>query len=586
MTTSDPRTLHSTHPNYVGQQFQAPQYGAPQYGAPQYGAPQDGAQGFAGQQFPGPVPPPGSPPSRKRPLVGKLIAGLVAAGLVVGGAGTWMTLSGSSAEAALQTTSFAGANPTTNPFGTDNPQVAKVAATGPQAGDTPGMFAATTPPSCDNAAFLSQLQADPAKLAAFGGVFGIGAGDVPAFVNSLSPVVLRAASSVTDHPFTNGAFVGQPAVLAAGTAVLVNSYGEPTVKCFNGNPLTAGASTAGAVTITPTNQVIAQFRFTSVDNTRVVVIPGKPDPKPNPGPNPSPGTPGTQPGGTVLRPKAGECDPIACRDVPKPGTGDPVLNAKAADAAAQAAGARKDATEARAKADNLKSNAQFLANAATAAENQLQLQGRAFTQAGRDLTAARAANDAAQAALANDALNPVLQRNADAANTALVNAFGGFKAALDNAQRAKTDRDGAKEQAEAAAGQFTNADAAATSAEGVATAVDTIAKTAKEKADKARTDNPTTATDTQTDTGKAATAPTPGTGQDPAATTPTTGATGADTGAGTTGTGTTGTGTTGTTSTTGTTGTGTTGTTGTGAGTTGTGTTGGGSDTGGGVTGH
>jgi hypothetical protein len=266
MTTFDPRTVR---PSYPDQQF-------------------GGAQQFPGQQFPGPVPPPPSRPSRKRPLAAKIVTGLVAVAIVAGGAGTWIALSGTSAEAAVQSTSFAGANPTTSPFGTDNPEVATVAATGQQTGDTPAMYAATTPPSCNNADFLSQLQADPNKLAAFGGVFGIGPADVPAFVNSLSPVVLRAATSVTDHPFTDGAFVEQRAVLAAGTAVLVNSYGEPTAKCFNGNPLTAGAPASDAVTVAPTATAMTTFQFTTIDNSGPVVVTTPPDPKPIPGPNPTP----------------------------------------------------------------------------------------------------------------------------------------------------------------------------------------------------------------------------------------------------------------------------------------------------------
>jgi hypothetical protein len=244
-------------------------------------------QPYGTPQFRGPVPPP--PPLRtrkRRPLVGKIVAGVVAAGLVAGGAGTWVALSGSDETAAVQATSFAGSDPTTTPFGTDAPQVVTVAATGPQAGDTPAMYAATTPPACDTASYLSQLQADPAKLAAFGGVFGLGAGDVPAFVQSLSPVVLRAATAVTDHPYADGAFVEQPAVLAAGTAVLVNSYGEPTVKCFNGNPLTAGAATPGAVTVTPT--AMTTFHFTTISGTGTVDVPTPHDPKPHPGPNPAP----------------------------------------------------------------------------------------------------------------------------------------------------------------------------------------------------------------------------------------------------------------------------------------------------------
>ncbi|NMO93709.1 DUF6777 domain-containing protein [Actinomycetospora sp. TBRC 11914] len=235
---------------------------------------------------PGPVPPP--PPVRRprRPVVGKIVAGAVAVALVAGGAGAWVAFSGAGEAAAVQSTSFAGSDPTTVPFGTDAPQVATVAATGPQAGDTPAMYAATTPPSCDTTAYMAALQADPAKLAAFGGVFGLGPADVPAFVRSLSPVVLRAATSVTDHPFTDGAFVERPAVLAPGTAVLVNSYGEPTVKCYNGNPLTAGATVPNAVTVTPT--AMTTFHFTTIAGSGTVDVPTPRDPKPHPGPNPAP----------------------------------------------------------------------------------------------------------------------------------------------------------------------------------------------------------------------------------------------------------------------------------------------------------
>jgi hypothetical protein len=98
--------------------------------------------------------------------------------------------------------------------------------------------------------------------------------------------VLRAATSVTDHPYTDGAFVERPAVLAAGTAVLVNSYGEPTVKCYNGNPLTAGATVPGAVTVTPT--AMTTFHFTTVTGAGTVDVPTPHDPKPHPGPNPAP----------------------------------------------------------------------------------------------------------------------------------------------------------------------------------------------------------------------------------------------------------------------------------------------------------
>jgi hypothetical protein len=336
VTTFDPRTVHSTQPHHTGQSFTAQQ----QFGVQQ----QFAAQTVSNQQFPGLVPPPSlsKPPRNRRPMAAKIVAGAVAAGLVLGGAGAWMAFSGSSAEAAVQSTSFAGAHPTTSPFGTDAPQVAAVAATGPQTGDTAGLYAATTPPSCTTADFLTQLKADPNKLAGFGGVFQLDAAHVPAFVNSLSPVVLRANTAVTDHPFTDGAFVPEPAVLAAGTAVLVNSYGEPTVKCFNGNPLTAGAAADDAVTVVPTTQVIAQYSFTTIDNSSVVVIPGKPDPKPNPGPNPT--------------------------TTPQP---DPALVQKAQEAKALADQAHTDATAARQKADDADTAARIAQSGLNSAEADL-----------------------------------------------------------------------------------------------------------------------------------------------------------------------------------------------------------------------
>ena len=46
----------------------------------------------------------------------------------------------------------------------------------------------------------------------------------------------------TSYGYANGHFVAYPAVLQAGTAVFINSYGEPKTKCFSGNLLTAAMS--------------------------------------------------------------------------------------------------------------------------------------------------------------------------------------------------------------------------------------------------------------------------------------------------------------------------------------------------------
>src|SRR5207244_7246225 len=43
---------------------------------------------------------------------------------------------------------------------------------------------------------------------------------------------------ITNHTFEGGQAVGFQSILAAGTAVLVDKYGEPVARCRCGNPLT------------------------------------------------------------------------------------------------------------------------------------------------------------------------------------------------------------------------------------------------------------------------------------------------------------------------------------------------------------
>jgi hypothetical protein len=54
-------------------------------------------------------------------------------------------------------------------------------------------------------------------------------------------VLLRTDTRVTNHGFSNGVATPRQAVLQAGTAVLVDSFGVPRVRCSCGNPLTEPA---------------------------------------------------------------------------------------------------------------------------------------------------------------------------------------------------------------------------------------------------------------------------------------------------------------------------------------------------------
>ena len=178
-----------------------------------------------------------------------------------------------------QTVSYAGADPFTAPVGTDVPGMAPVDAGGEQPGDTPQMYAADpAAPACDATALLSALQTDPARGTAWAQVQRIAPDQVPVYVQGLTPVVLRTPTAVVDHGYRDGTFVPTPAVLAAGTAVLVNSYGQPTVKCFSGNPLTPGQSSDPTVTtVVPAAAPIATHTFRHTTTGGPVSRPGKPD---------------------------------------------------------------------------------------------------------------------------------------------------------------------------------------------------------------------------------------------------------------------------------------------------------------------
>ncbi len=91
-----------------------------------------------------------------------------------------------------------------------------------------------------------------AKARAWAGVEGIDPGTVDAYLHSLTPVVLRADTRVTNHGYRNGVASPFQAVLQSGTAVLVDTRGLPRVRCACGNPLLPPAALTGAPAFTGT----------------------------------------------------------------------------------------------------------------------------------------------------------------------------------------------------------------------------------------------------------------------------------------------------------------------------------------------
>lgn len=92
--------------------------------------------------------------------------------------------------------------------------------------------------SCDKAKLVAFLDQNPDKKAAWARVQGISTAEVGRYIDGLTSVVLRTDTWVTNHGFANGQPTSFSAVLQAGTAVMVDRYGVPRVKCYCGNPLT------------------------------------------------------------------------------------------------------------------------------------------------------------------------------------------------------------------------------------------------------------------------------------------------------------------------------------------------------------
>ena len=141
----------------------------------------------------------------------------------------------------------------TPPMGTDTAVASPARATGLQnvPADTVGLFGGTlNNASCDKAQLVAYLQANPDKAGPWAQTLGITSAQIPAFVAPLTPVLLRSDTVVTNHGFENGRITTMPAVLQAGTAVLVNEFGRPVVKCYCGNPLTSAPAQLSQVKYT------------------------------------------------------------------------------------------------------------------------------------------------------------------------------------------------------------------------------------------------------------------------------------------------------------------------------------------------
>jgi hypothetical protein len=231
-----------------------------------------------------------SPTTSDRPVDPLLAVGVALAALVFAVLALWAGFAPapammSAAVVRLEPISDPGPTPFMTPVGRDRAGLAPPpGAGGTYPGDTEGLFGESGErPSCDGLALTAALGAEPVKARAWADALVIGVEDISSLVAGLHPVLLRSDTAVTSHGYTDGHEVPYPAVLQAGTAVFVDSHGVPTVKCFNGNPLTesrvdgrAGHAGPGwelftpseVTTIRPTRAVLSRLTAVDVDRGR------------------------------------------------------------------------------------------------------------------------------------------------------------------------------------------------------------------------------------------------------------------------------------------------------------------------------
>jgi hypothetical protein len=237
-----------------------------------------------------PSPPPVGPPARP----GRKWLTAIAFVLVVGAVGAASTVFGGDEKAAageifLESADATGANPFTPSVASKAPAISgaavpPVTSTGGGAiqttrGSTPGLFGGTRDTkSCDPEALVRFLtdSANASKASAWriafrdGGV-DVQPGDIPSYIRSLTPVVLLRDTRVTNHGFRNGRATPFQAIIQAGTAVLIDQFGVPRVKCACGNPL------LNPVEVRDSPRYVGT-KWTGFSPTAVQVVTRSPDP--------------------------------------------------------------------------------------------------------------------------------------------------------------------------------------------------------------------------------------------------------------------------------------------------------------------
>lgn len=182
-----------------------------------------------------------------------------------------------------------GRHPFTPPPGAQGPPPPSTPPA-PVSGDTAGLYGGSGAEGCDPAGMATYLETHPDRGQAWAAAQAIRPDGIRSYLSTLTPVVLRTDTAVTNHGFRYGRATPFQSVLQAGTAVLVDDRGVPRVRCSCGNPLGTPAARYGAgapvsyvgkpwpglagrpvTVVRPAPQVVQRFVVVVQQNTAVVV---------------------------------------------------------------------------------------------------------------------------------------------------------------------------------------------------------------------------------------------------------------------------------------------------------------------------
>lgn len=153
----------------------------------------------------------------------------------------------------------------------ENPPPSAVTAT---PADSPGLYGGTrNNSSCDRAKLIQFLKANLDKSSAWAGVLGIQVSEIETYIRSLTPVTLIDDVRVTNHGYSAGRATAIQSVLQSGTAVLVDQYGVPRVRCSCGNPLAPPKAVSKPVYTGDRWQWWSPGRITVIQTTTVIIDP-------------------------------------------------------------------------------------------------------------------------------------------------------------------------------------------------------------------------------------------------------------------------------------------------------------------------